>query len=344
MNKKNRITEILGIEYPIIQGAMSWITNAELVAAVSNAGGLGMLGPHAGHNTNPKSFEEIVDRLRKEIHKVKLLTDKPFAVPVVLTNDLSTIDKIADLLIEEGVKAVLINGIDNFDFEPLVKKFKVHDIKIIYRSLNPSIENATYAEQLGVDILVATGFDEGGTVPDKVIGTFSIVPMISDAVSIPVMAAGGIADVRGVRAAFALGAEGVFAGTVFIATTENPAAENVKHLLVDHTASDLLLFRTNPAYYRSIPTPYSQELLAMDERGQTRNEIADKMYSEQGLKVGMLDGNLEKGYITVGNGVSYIKSIRSVKEIIDDLMQDFKRLSTESKQVVQERNNRSLTF
>ena len=323
MNRTNRITEILGIKYPIIQGAMSWVTNAEFVAAVSNAGGLGMLGPHAGQKTNPKSLEEITDRLRKEIRKVKQLTNQPFAVPVMLSNDLTTVDVIADLLIEEGVEVVLINGIEDYEFEPLAKKLKSNNIKIIYRALNPSVENAKYAEKIGADILVATGFDEGGTVPDKIIGTFSIIPMISDAVNIPVMAAGGIADLRAVRASFALGAEGVFAGTVFIATEENPAAENVKQLIVDHTASDLLIFRTNPAYYRSIPTPYSQELLEMDERGDSRDEIANKMYGEQGLKVGMLDGDINKGYITVGNGISYIKNIRPVKEVVEDLMYDF---------------------
>jgi len=323
MNKKNRVTEVLGIKYPIIQGAMSWVTNAEFVAAVSNAGGLGMLGPHAGQKTNPKSLEEITERLRKEIRKVKQLTNKPFAVPVMLSNDLTTVDVIADLLIEEGVEVVLINGIEDYEFEPLAKKLKSNNIKIIYRALNPSIENAKYAEKIGVDILVATGFDEGGTVPDKIIGTFSIIPMISDAVNIPVMAAGGIADLRAVRASFTLGAEGVFAGTVFIATEENPAAENVKQLIVDHTASDLLIFRTNPAYYRSIPTPYSRELLEMDERGHSRDEIANKMYGEQGLKVGMLDGDIHKGYITVGNGISYIKNIRPVKEVVEELMYDF---------------------
>lgn len=323
INTENRVTEILGIKYPIIQGAMSWITNAELVAAVSNAGGLGILGPHAGHNTNPTSFEEIYERLKAEIRKVKTLTDKPFGAPVFLSYDLTTVDAIADLLIDEGVKVVLLNGMDGFDYEPLVKKFKKNNIKTIFRSLTPSIENAQYAEKIGADILVATGFDEGGTVPEKIIGTFSIVPMIADAVNIPVIAAGGIADARAVRAAFALGAEGVFAGTVFIATKENPAAANVKQLILDHTASDLLIFKTNPAYYRSIPTPYSQELLAMDEGGKTRDEIADKMYSEQGLKVGMLDGNLKEGYITVGNGLSYIDSIRSVKDVVEDLMQDF---------------------
>ncbi|KFC19610.1 NAD(P)H-dependent flavin oxidoreductase [Chryseobacterium sp. FH1] len=323
MNKTNRITEILGIKYPIIQGAMSWVTNAEFVAAVSNAGGLGMLGPHAGQKTNPKSLEELTDRLRSEIRKVKQLTNKPFAVPVMLSNDLTTVDVIADLLLEEGVEVVLINGIEDYDFEPLIIKLKSHHIKIIYRALNPSVENARNAEKIGADIIVATGFDEGGTVPDKIIGTFSIIPMISDAVNIPVMAAGGIADLRAVRASFALGAEGVFAGTVFIATEESPAAENVKQLIVDHTASDLLIFRTNPAYYRSIPTPYSQELLEMDERGDSRDEIASKMYGEQGLKVGMLDGDIHRGYITVGNGISYINSIRPVKEVVEELMGDF---------------------
>lgn len=323
MKQNNRVSEVLGIKYPIIQGAMSWVTNAELVAAVSNAGGLGILGPHAGNNTNPVSFEEIKNRLRNEIRKVKSLTNKPFGVPAFLSYDLSTVNEIVDLLIEEEVKAVLINGMEGYDFEPLFKKIKTNGIKIIYRSLTPTVENSQYAEKIGADIIVATGFDEGGTVPEKVIGTFSIVSLISDIVDIPVMAAGGIADVRGVRAAFALGAEGVFAGTIFIATKENPAAENVKKLIVKHKASDLLLFRTNPAYYRSIPTPYSQELLEMDEQGKTRDEIANKMYGEQGLKLGMLDGNLEKGYITVGNGLSYIKSIRPVKEVVEDLMQDF---------------------
>jgi len=319
----NRITEILGIKYPIVQGPMSWVTNAELVAAVSNAGGLGILGPHAGQRTNPKSFAEILERFRNEIRKVKALTSQPFAVPIVFSYDLSTLEEIAETLIEEAVPVVLVNGISGIDYEPLFKKFKDNNIKIIFRDLTTTIENALYAEKLGADIYVATGFDEGGTVPEKIIGTFSIVPMIKDALSIPVMAAGGIADVRAVRASFALGAEGVFAGTVFIATEENPAAENVKALIVKHKATDLLIFRTNPAYYRSIPTPYSQTLLAMDESGKSRDEIANKMYGEQGLKVGMLDGDLENGYITVGNGISYINEIRKVKDVVEDLMQDF---------------------
>lgn len=323
MNKSNRVSDILGIKYPIVQGAMSWLTNAELVASVSNAGGLGILGPHAGNRTNPTSFEEILDRLRAEIRKVKSLTDKPFGVPAILSYDLDTVDRIADLLIEEDVKVVLINGLDDYDFKPLFAKFKKAGVKIIYRSLTPTVENSLCAQKMGADIIVATGFDEGGTLPEKVIGTFSIVPMIADAVDIPVVAAGGIADVRSVRASFALGAEGVFAGTVFVATTENPAAENVKQLIVKHRANDLLLFKTNPAYYRSIPTPYSKELFEMDVQGKTRDEIANKMYSEQGLKVGMLDGDLEKGYLSVGNGISQITSIRSVKEVVADLMQDF---------------------
>ena len=325
---QNRITEILNIQYPIVQGAMSWVTNAEFVAVVSNAGGLGILGPHGSYTTNPSSMDEIIERMRNEIRKIKTLTDKPFAAPLVVSYDLSRIDDVIDMLIAEEVPVALVNGLDNFDYMPVFSKLRGHGIKTIYRPLTATVGSAKYAQRLGGDIFVATGFDEGGTVPEKIIGSFSIVSEIVDAVDMPVMLAGGIADVRAVRAAFALGAEGVFVGTVLIATHENPAAKIVKDLIVKHNAHDLHIFRTTPAYYRSIPTPYSQQLVAMDEQGESREAIASKMYGEQGLKVGMLDGDIHNGYITVGNGISYIKEIRSVKAVIEDLMQDFNRSST----------------
>ena len=231
------------------------------------------------------------------------------------------------MLIAEEVPIALVNGLDDFDYMPVFSKLREHGIKTIYRPLTATVDSAN-AQRLGADIFVATGFDEGGTVPEKIIGSFSIVSEIVDAVDIPVMLAGGIADVRAVRAAFALGAEGVFVGTVLIATHESPAAKIVKDLIVKHNANDLHIFRTTPAYYRSIPTPYSQQLVAMDEQGESREAIAKKMYGEQGLKVGMLDGDIHNGYITVGNGISYIQEVRSVKTVIEDLMQDFNSSST----------------
>ncbi|MED3922741.1 nitronate monooxygenase [Priestia aryabhattai] len=319
----NRICEILNIEKPIIQGPMSWLTNAEFVASVSNAGGLGFLAGNAGqvditHNRTP---EIVAEKMRTEIQKTKSLTNKPFGTAVIASSDLNYTWAIIETVIEEKVPVVLVNGIPGLPYERIFKPLKENNIKIIYRPITPTIEDAKAAEELGVDIYVATGFDEGGTVPERVIGTFSIVPMIVDAIDTPVMAAGGIGDVRGVRAAFALGAEGVYAGSVFIPTKENPAAENVKQMIVDATAEDLLMFRTLPAYYRSLPTKLANKLVEMDKQGVSREEIA-KM-TGHGMRIGMLEGNTDDGYISVGTGITPIKEIRTVKEVVDTLMQDF---------------------
>lgn len=316
----NRISEILNIEKPIIQGPMSWITNAELVAAVSNAGGLGILGPNAGQVEMTRSPEITAERMRTEIKKVKSLTTNPFGVSLIVDIDLTYTWPILEAVIDEKVPVVHVGGVYNKRIFNLLKE---KNIKIVYRPLTPTIEDAKAAEEFGVDIYVATGFDEGGTVPERVIGTFSIVPMIADAVNIPVMAAGGIGDVRGVRAAFALGAEGVFAGSVFIPTKESPAAENVKQMIVDATAEDLLMFRTLPAYYRSLPTKLANEIVEMDQQGASREETAKMMAGTSGMRIGMLEGNITDGYISVGTGISPIKEIKSVKEVVDSLMKDF---------------------
>lgn len=321
MKYASRIPDILGIRYPIIQGAMSWMTDARLVAAVSNAGGLGMLGPHAGQTTNPSSNEEVIERMRAEIRKVKSLTDKPFAVPVMISENPVLLPLMRDLIIAEQVPVVLVNVVLDPD---LFNAFREAGIRILFRALDPTPENAREAERLGADIIIATGFDEGGTVPTKTIGTFSITPQIAQAVRVPVMAAGGIADVTGVRAVFALGAEGVYVGSAFLATTESRMADNVKQMMVDCTAEDLLLFRTLPAFYRSLPTRLAHRMVEMSEAGASREDIARVMGGTVGMRRGMLEGDLEEGYISVGNGISYIREIRSVQALIDDLMQDFR--------------------
>jgi len=319
----NRICEILGIEKPIIQGPMSWLTNAEFVAAVSNAGGLGFLAATAGQvdRTPNRSPELTAERLRTEIQKTKTLTEKPFGTVIIGGSDLNYTWRMIETVIEEKVPVVLVNGLPGLPYEKMFKPLKDNNIKIVYRPLTPTIKDAKAAEALGIDVYVATGFDEGGTVPERVIGTFSIVPMIADAIKIPVMAAGGIGDVRGVRAAFALGAEGVFAGSVFIPTKENPAAENVKQMIVDATAEDLLMFRTLPAYYRSLPTKLANKLVEMDNQGASREETSKFLFD--GMRIGMLEGNTDDGYISVGTGITPIKEIITVKEVVDNLMQDF---------------------
>lgn len=182
--QNNRIAQILNIKYPIVQAPMSWLTDAHLVASVANAGGLGFLAPHAGQTTNPTSNQDVLDRMRAEIHKVKALTDKPFGVPFVLSYDFSLIPLMMDLLIEEQVPVVLDNGwLD----EEIYAKLKQAGIKIICRLPNPNLPDALKAQELGADILVLTGFDEGGTLPMKEMGSFSVLAEFVGKVDLPIM-------------------------------------------------------------------------------------------------------------------------------------------------------------
>lgn len=319
-NLQSRIPEILGIQYPIIQGAMSWCTDARLVASVSNAGGLGILGPHAGQMTNPSSNEEVIERMRGEIRKIKKLTDKPFGAPVMISGNPEMYPLVVELLLEENVPVILINGVD----PELFRAFKDAGRKILCRPLDVTPANARDAERLGADIIVATGFDEGGTLPSKTIGTFSITSQIANSVNIPVLAAGGITDINGVRAVFALGAEGVYAGTLFLATEESRIAQGVKEIIVKSNADDLLMFRSALSFYRSLPTKFAEKLMVMDQAGKSTEEITKVLVGGQGMRVGMVEGNLNEGYISVGNGVTYITEIRTVKAVITDLMRDFR--------------------
>ena len=166
--------------------------------------------------------------------------------------------------------------------------------------------------------------DEGGNLPEHHIGTFSIVPLIVDSVKIPVMAAGGITDRRTFNAAFALGAEGAYCGTLFLSSEEARTAPNVKEMILKANATDMDFFRAKPYYYRSIPTPLSQKLVQMDKELKTREELYNAMHPMRNMKFGMLDGQTDVGYVSVGLWVSMIKSIRPCKEIIDDITHDFK--------------------
>ena len=322
----NRVCQILKIEKPVIQGPMFWLTDAKLVAAVSEAGGLGVLGPHAGQNSLPKDDEEKAERMRQEIKKVKELTSKPFGINIFHSgqNPDKQLELMLKVVYEEKVPVGIVVHDGPEPAEDIIKELKSHGVTVVYRQITISPDIAKKAEKAGADIIVATGMDEGGTLPNHNIGTFSIVPLIVDSVKIPVMAAGGITDKRTFNAAFALGAEGVFCGSLFLSSTEARAPKNVKDLIVKTNATDMDFFRTIPYYYRSIPTPLSQKLVQMDKELKTREEIANAMHPMRNMKFGMLDGQVDVGYISVGLGVSMIHSIRPCKEIIDDITQDFK--------------------
>ncbi|WP_391487779.1 NAD(P)H-dependent flavin oxidoreductase [Leclercia tamurae] len=322
--QNNRICQILGIEKAVIQGPLSWLTDARLVAAVSNAGGLGVLGPNAGltAETAVSTPHETAEKMREEIRKTKALTEKPFGVNLIPTpeNDIWT-PPILQVIKEEAVKVVVYTGYGEGAVIPvLFDQLKEAGIKIIYRDINPTPENTRLAEAAGADIIVATGFDEGGTLPGKALGTFSIVPLIADAVqNVPVLAAGGITDNRTARAAHALGASGVFAGSIFISTEESRVPQSVKDKIINSDGLDMLLFRTMPDYYRSLPGKLAEKLVQMDKAGASNEELGKTMGGLRGLRIGMLEGNTDEGYISLGTGIGSIRDIKTVAQVVDAL-------------------------
>lgn len=319
---KNRISEILNIEKPIIQGPFAWITNAQLVGAVSKAGGLGVLGFNAGQKDLVYTAEETKERMRVEIKKVRKITNNPIGLNIAssvdLANDMFT-EPMLDLMVEEKVPVAVMVGDVN---AKLFSKFREKGIKVVFRATNPTAQNTREAIKAGADIIVATGFDEGGTIPETGIGTFSIVPLIVDAAAgkVPVMAAGGIADERGAKAAFALGAEGLFVGTALLLSQESPLADNIKEMAIQANADDLLLYRTIPAFYRSLPGELPNKLLEMSQKGASESEIFEAQGRYIGMRDGMLFGDLTKGFASFGLGITFVKKIEDVSTIMERLM------------------------
>ncbi|MBQ9221505.1 nitronate monooxygenase family protein [Succinivibrio sp.] len=320
---KNRVCEILGIEKPIIQGPMNWLTNGEFVGAVSKAGALGVLGINAGQKEIARSTEEKIENMRREISKVKAITDRPFGINICPRADDPKLDQLTEglfeLMVQEKVKvAVMVGGL----MPGWVSRFREKGIRVVYRPLDATAEITEKSIAAGVDIIVATGFDEGGTLPTRAIGTFSIVPLIVDAAAgrIPVMAAGGITDERTAKASFALGAEGLYVGTAFMMSEECPLADNIKTMAKNVDAHDLIMYRTIPAFYRSLRGELPEKLLKMSEAGASEEEIFKAQNAYVGMRDGMLFGDLSRGYASFGLGISLIRKIEPVSEIISRLM------------------------
>ena len=244
LNNSNRVCQILKIEKPVIQGPLFWLTDAKLVAAVSEAGGLGVLGPHAGQDSLPKDDAERAERMRKEIQKVKELTSKPFGINIFHSeqNPDIQLQLMLKVVYEEKVPVAIVVHMGPDAAEDIITELKAHGVTVVFRHISITPDLARKAEKAGADIIVATGMDEGGTLPNHNIGTFSIVPLIVDSVKIPVMAAGGITDRRTFNAAFALGAEGVFCGTLFLASKEARTSQNVKEMMLKANATDIDFF------------------------------------------------------------------------------------------------------
>ena len=305
---KTRITETLGIEYPIIQGAMLWLARAELASAVSNAGGLGIIS---------SATFPTVKELRREIRKARSLTDKPFAVNITLLPTFRPVnyEEYISAIIEEGVTIIETSGRSP---ESYMKLFNDAKVTILHKCAR--IRDAKTAERIGVDAVTIVGFEAGGNPGMEDVTSLVLIPLAVDAVKIPVIAGGGISDGRGLVAALALGAEGVMMGTRFIASQECVAHPKIKEWIVQATEKDTLMINRsfdNPE--RVLKTALSLKVLEMEERGATLEELLPLITGLLG-KQALDEGDVNKGVISCGQSVGLIHDIPPVKDIIRNII------------------------
>jgi enoyl-[acyl-carrier protein] reductase II len=294
------IRELLDIEYPIIQGGMANIATHELAAAVSNAGGLGLIGAGGWD----------VTRVRDEIRKTKALTDKTFGVNIMLMSPHA--EAISDMVIEEGVK-VITTGAGNPGI--YMEKWKKAGMRVI--PVVPSVAFAKRLARAGADALIVEGTEAGGHIGQ--ITTFTLVPQVCDAVDIPVIAAGGVADSRGLDAAFALGAKGVQIGTVLLASDECPIHENYKNRVVKAKDTDTVVTgRHTGAPVRVIKNKMSKKYLELTKYNNMPLEELEEL-TLGSLRKAVFEGDMVNGSIMAGQSAGLVKEIRPVKAILDDI-------------------------
>ncbi len=314
----NRICEILGISKPVVQAPMLWLTSPELAAAVSNAGGLGTLGVGAGSDAPQATREQANADFRDAIRRTRELTDAPFGVNIMTADSDPNghTAEIVQMMVEEGADvAVLVGNIfTESDFAPL----KERGIKVIARPLNPTTAVAQRIEELGADIIVATGCDEGGVMPAGSTGTMAAVALYADAVNIPVLAAGGIIDERFARASAILGAEGAFAGTRFILSQECRAAAATKENLLATPQDDFLTITVwgGGAKWRSTPGAAARAAAVANTQGNLNPDQGDYRASE-------LLGDIDAGVNSGSSVVSLIREISPCSDIVAELARGY---------------------
>ncbi|WP_251717522.1 NAD(P)H-dependent flavin oxidoreductase [Lactobacillus agrestimuris] len=318
----NKLTEILGIEKPIIQAPMHSMINAKLVAAVSKAGGLGIFGVNPILDNEPEQKLSATEKMRLAIKEVKDVTANPFAVQILITKDQPEEDKSAyemfKLVVEEHVPIVMVGGFNQSPSKEWVDLFHSKNIKVIYRPNHNTVEDTEKALAAGVDVIGATGFEAGGE--PTYLGLMDILPVMVDmAGDTPVFAAGGIADPRQVRAAFALGAQAVYVGTAFLVAEEAAIANNIKELMCKSTIFDLESFNAVPRFFRTLHGELPDRLKEMEEKGKSAEEIYEAAHKFMGLYYGDVMGDLSKGFTGTGLGVSFTNKIEPAANIVDRL-------------------------
>jgi len=301
---KTRVTDLLQIRYPVVQGGLAYLAYAELASAVSNAGGLGQIT--AMSLPSPEA-------LREEIRKVRRLTDKPFGVNFAIGQHNRPYEHMLDVALEEGVKVVSITGGNP---EPLIRRMDGHDIKKLV--LVASVRQAQKAEAIGADAVMAVGQEGGGHLGRDDIGTFVLIPRVVDSVKIPVLASGGIGDGRGFLAALALGAEGVEMGTRFIATQECVHAHPAyKEALLKGTEQDTAVIkRTLGAPARVVRTKGSDEILRLETEGAGYEQLKPFISGERNRRF-IYEGNEQEGFGWAGQVIGLIDDVPTVQELFD---------------------------
>lgn len=303
---KTRITELLNIKYPILQGGMAWIAEHKLASAVSNGGGAGII---AGGNAP-------ADYICEQIRKARTLTDKPFGVNIMLMSP--NADDLAQLVIDEKVPFVTTGAGNPGKY---MEKWKAAGIKVI--PVIPSVALAKRMERSGADAVVAEGSESGGHIGENT--TFCLVPQVADGVKIPVIAAGGIADGRGVAAGFMLGAEGVQVGTRFLAASECQIHSNYRDLVLSAKDTDSIVtgrFTGHPC--RGVKTKFARNLLQFEKDGGTPEEFEEMTVG--GLRKAAVDGNIDEGSFLCGAIAGLVNKVQPSAEIISEMFTEAERL------------------
>ena len=293
---KNRLCELLGIEYPIIQGGMAWVATAELAAAVSNGGGLGLIAAGGAP----------ADAVREQIRKCRELTDKPFGVNVMLMSPFA--EEVMEVVIEEK-PAVVATGAGNPG--KYIENLKAAGIKIL--PVIASVAMAQKMEKMGADAVIAEGTEAGGHIGE--ITTMCLTPQVVDAVNIPVVCAGGIADVRGAVAAFALGADGIQVGTRFICSDECTAHENYKQAVIKAKDRDAVVTgRSTGAPVRALKNKLTKEYQRLEKENASAEEI--EQLGVGGLRKAFMEGDTQMGSLMAGQSAAMVKRIEPCADII----------------------------
>lgn len=305
MEINNRVTKLLGIKYPIIQAGMVWVSGWKLASAVSNCGGLGLIG----------SGSMKPDLLREHIQKCKAATEKPFGVNIPLLRS-DALD-IIQAVIEENIKIVFSSAGHPGKY---IEQFKKNNITVIH--VVPSLKYALKAESVECDAVVGEGVEAGGHNGIDEITTFCLIPQLVDALKIPVIAAGGIADGRGILAALSLGAEGVQIGTRFAATVESSAHKNYKRKIVEAKDNDTILVLKKIGMARMIKndfttTVHKEEINGADE------ETLKKLLGEKRERLGIFEGDEQNGIMEAGQASGLIKEILPVNLLMNKLIQEY---------------------